>query len=206
MAKLRPIAVFKAPTAITKLIFKIRAFIVNLLLHPEYFAAIVPAPATVTTNVDGLEKKQANVTARIVGAAGLRNIILKLVNANLHDLIAQVQSLADNAPNYDTAVAIIQTAGLGVKVNGVKVKAPFAVSCRKGFAGIAYLAMKAIKKGSYDWQVSYDLGVTWTPLPGTRDAKTTLAGLKSGAEIMFQGRANAGGVAGKWFSAELIVA
>jgi hypothetical protein len=205
MAAKRAIAVFRAPKPIDKLIFKVRALIINLLLNPGYFAAIVPLPATVTGNVDTLETKQGRVVAKIVGAASLRNIILALVKTNINDLVAAVQSLADNSANLATAIAIIQAAGLEVKVNGVRVKAPFSAKCRAGFSGVAFLVMKAVHLASYDWQVSYDKGMTWVPLPGSRNASTTLEGLTLGAQLMFRGRANVGNVAGVGFPADLIV-
>lgn len=205
MATKRAIAVFRAPTKIEKFIFKVRALIINLLLNPGYFAAIVPLPATVTTNVDGLELKQGKVVAKIVGAASLRNIVFALVKTNINDLVAAIQSLADNSANLATAIAIIQAAGLEVKVNGVRIKAPFAAKCRAGFSGVAFLVMKAVHLASYDWQVSYDKGATWVPLPGTRISKTRLEGLALGSQLMFRGRANVGNIAGVWFPADLIV-
>ena len=205
MVTKRPIAVLKAPKPIDKLIFKVRALIINLLLNPGYFAAIVPVPATVTINVDDLELKQARVVAKIVGAGALRDLVLKTVKANINDLVAGIQSLADNAINVEMAIAIIQAAGLEVKVNGVRVIAPFEVKSRKGFSGIAYLKMKKVPLASYDWQVSYDMGVTWVNLPGTRASKTILDGLTLGAQLLFRARANVGNVAGVWMPAEVIV-
>ena len=205
MAVKRPIAVYKAPTKVEKFIFRVRALIINLLGNPGYFAAIVPVPATVTTNVDTLETKQARVVAKIPGAGALRNIALLLVKTNVNDLVAAIQSLADNSANVETAIAIIQAAGLGVKVNGVRVKAPFEAKCKKGFSGTAFLVMKKVHLASYDFQVSYDKGATWVPLPGSRAAKTQLNGLILGAQLMFRARANVGGVAGAWMPSDLII-
>ena len=196
---------FKAPKPIAKFIFRVRALIINLLLNPGYFSAIVPAPATVTTNVDTLETKQARVVAKIVGAAAVRNVQLSLVKANVNDLVAEVQSLADNSPNVATAIAIIQAAGLEVKVNGVSVKPPFEAKCRKGFSGTAFLIMKKVHRASYDRQVSYDNGVTWEPLPGSRLTKSTLDGLTLGAQLVFRARANVGDAVGAWIVFPLIV-
>lgn len=205
MATKRPIAVLKAPAKVEKFIFKVRALIINLLLNPGYFAAIVPVPATVTTNVDDLETKQGKVVAKIVGAAAIRNIALSLVKANANDLVAAVQSLADNSANATTAIAIIQAAGLGVKVNGVRVKPPFEAKCKKGSSGVAFLIMKKVHLASYDFQVSYDKGATWVPLPGSRLASTQLEGLTVGAQLLFRARANVSGIAGEWMPSDLII-
>ena len=205
MASKRPIAVFKAPKPIDKYIFKVRALIINLLANPGYFSGVSPSPATVTTNVGNLELKQGRVVAKKVGAAALRDVQLKRVKANVNDLIAEVQSLADNSDNEETAIAIIQAAGLGVKVNGVRIKAPFEVKCKKGFSGIAFLRMKKVLGASYDWQVSYNKGKTWVPLPGTKPANTQLENITPGSKLLFRGRANVGHVAGEWKTEELIV-
>ncbi len=99
----------------------------------------------------------------------------------------------------------MQAAGLEVKVNGVRVKPPFESKCKKGFSGIAFLIMKKVHLASYDFQVSYDKGVTWVPLPGSRLTKSSLGGLTLGAQLMFRARANVGDVAGEWFPSDLIV-
>ena len=205
MATKRPIAVFKAPKPIDKLIFKVRALIINLLGNPGYFTGIVPTPASVTTNVDDLELKQGNVVAKKVGAAALRNVILKTVKTNIYDLVADVQSLADNSSTVEDSIAIIQAAGLHVKVNGVHVKPPFGVKMKEGASGVVVLKMKSVKNASYDWQVSYDKGATFNPLPGTRSAETILEGLVRGSQLMFRARANVGNLPGVWQPAELIV-
>ena len=124
MASKRPVAVLKAPKPIDKFIFRVRALIINVLLNSGYFLLIVPTPAIVTANVDDLETKQGKVVAKIVGAGALRNLQLALVKTNVNDWVAAIQSLADNSPTVETAIAIIQAAGLEVKINGVRVKAP----------------------------------------------------------------------------------
>ena len=205
MASKRPVAVLKAPKPIDKFIFRVRALIINVLLNSGYFLLIVPTPAIVTANVDDLETKQGKVVAKIVGAGALRNLQLSTVKTNINDWVAAIQSLADNSPTIETAIAIIQAAGLEVKINGVRVKAPFAAKSRIGFSGIAFLIMKAVHLGSYDWQVSYDKGLTWIPLPGTRIAKTQMSGLTLGTMLLFRGRANVGNVEGAWMTAVLFV-
>ncbi len=205
MASKRPIAVLKAPKPIDKFIFKVRALIINLLLNPGYFSAIIPVPATVTLNVNDLELKQGKVVARKVGAAALRNTALTLVKTNVYDLVAQIQSLADNAANEEEAIAIIQAAGLEVKQNGVRIKPAFEAKCKAGLSGVVFVRMKKVPRASYDWQVSYDNGTTWVPLPGTRPADNIMEGITPGTKLVFRGRANVDYKAGVWMTASVIV-
>jgi len=46
----------------------------------------------------------------------------------------------------------------------------------------------AARRASYEWQSSLDGGKTWTILPTTLQAKTTVSGLTLGATVMFRSR------------------
>jgi len=206
----RPIAVWKEPVKIPTLIIDVKTKVINVNANPTYFSAIVPASDVVGKDADSLLTAEVLVKTRTVGLAADRDIKLNVVRTDVFDWMAFIQSLADHAKDYETAIAIIQAAGFGVKVNGVKIKAPFAVTNKKGAKGVASLKMKKVKavkgKTTYEWRYSTDGGLTWIPLLSGGVANQIIEGLTSGTSIIAQGRAIADNLAGIWMADSLVVA
>ena len=206
----RPIAVWKEPVKIPTLIIDVKTKVINVNANPTYFLAIVPASDAVGKDADALLTAEALVKTRTVGLAADRDIKLNVVRTDVFDWMAFIQSLADHAKDYDTAIAIIQAAGFGVKVNGVRIKAPFALTNKKGAKGVAVIKMKKVKavKGltTYEWRYSKDAGLTWIPLLSGSVANNLIEGLTSGATIIAQGRAIADKIASAWMAESLLVA
>ena len=206
----RPIAVWKEPTKIPNLIIDVKTKVINVKANPAYFGAIAPTPDEVGKDADILLTAESLVKTRTVGLAADRDIKLNAVRTDVFDWMAFIQSLADHAGDYATAIAIIQAAGFGVKVNGVKIKAPFAVTNKKGAPGVVVIKMRKVKalKGltTYEWRYSADGGKTWIPLLSGGVANQIIEGLASEASIICQGRAIADNVAGIWMADSVIVA
>ena len=206
----RPTAVWKEPSKIPNIIIDVKAKVINMKNNPVYFGTIAPTPDDVNKDADALLTAESLVKTRTVGLAADRDIKLNTVKNDMYDWLAFTQSAANRSGDFATAIAIIQAAGFGVKVNGVKVKAPFAVTNKKGAKGVASLKMKKVKavKGltTYDWRYSADGGVTWIPLLSGGKANQTIEGLESGASIIAQGRSIADNVASTWIADSVVVA
>ena len=206
----RPTAVWKEPKKIADVIIDVKAKIININNNTGYFGTIKPDSTTVSKRVGELFDAEVLVKTRTVGLAGDRDIKLIAVKDDMYDWMAFVQSAANRVGDYATAIAIIQAAGFGVKVNGVKIKAPFAVTNKKGAKGVATLKMKKVEaeKGTatYEWRYSVDEGATWIPLLSGNKASQIIEGLTSGASILCQGRAIADNMASVWITESLVVA
>jgi hypothetical protein len=119
------------------------------------------------------------------------------VVADIHQLAAYVQSVADGAP--DKAAQIIGSAGLGTHVHGMH--AGHDLVAHMGPGGLVMLRAHAGgKHAAYEWQHSTDSGKTWTTLPATTTASTHVAGLTAGSTMLFRARANKGDTPGDWTS------
>jgi hypothetical protein len=198
MAKTRKAAtvVWVTPTSIPTFISIFRAILLNLLANPGYFGTIIPAPATITPHLNTLATAESVVLTGVKGAAAARDLVLDPVVKDKKTLVSAIQTLCDNAATYEIAVAIAQAAGMRVKVNGVHVKPPF--QANPFGAGKAKLIRKKVPGASYDWQDSHDGGLTWGPLPGSKQADTIADGYTSNTDVLFRSRANLPGKPGVW--------
>ena len=206
--KKRPMVVFETSGPIPEFIINSKAVSINIA-GSSFFAAIVPTPTIVDSDIDKLDAAEALVRTRTTGLAGDRDIKYNAVKVDMDDWKGAVQSIADHTLDYTTAVAIIHAAGFGVKVNGVHVKAPFAVTNKKGAAGVGSLKMKAVKavKGrtTYEFAISTDKGLTWIPYFSSPVANMEATGLVSGTSVLFRGRAIADRLASAWLVVGLVV-
>jgi len=168
------IAVLLLPKHVPDII-KLGKAIVGAMTGNAYFPTPSPTLASVTAHLADLETAETIAESRAKGTASARNIKLKLVDSYLQGLRAYVQMMAD--ADLDHAVAIIQSAGMNVKKRPVRVKSDLAAKPGKA-SGQVTLEAKAAPKGraSYDWEYSIDQK-TWTAIPTTLVAKTTVAGL-----------------------------
>jgi hypothetical protein len=189
----RPLAILNMAIirAIGNFIIKAQAIVTNMTNNAVIFVAPVPALPLVTTDINNLETAQGEAETRVAGAAAERNLKYDIVLDDLRGLQRYVQTLADAAPNEAAAIAIINSSGFDLKVQGVRVK-PMLVARNGQGAGIIKLVAKAFtstprQRASYEWQMSTD-GINWTNLPGTLQAKTTVSGLTAGSRYYFRFR------------------
>ena len=195
----RPIAVFPIGKLkkIGDFILKIRAIILNIVSNPTIFVTPSPTTLVVTTNTTGLESAEALAQTRVVGAVSARNLKYTVVLKNIHGIQSYVQTLADNAPDEATAIAIISASGFDLKNKGVRVKPLLSAKNGAVSGTVALIAKSAGKRASYNWRQSID-NVAWTDLPPSLQAKTTVIGLTRASVVYFQYRAITIAGPGNW--------
>lgn len=204
----RPIAV----TFVNKLLVvatfieKVKNFLFNIDEHSgDYFPTPLPTITSVAGHVVALETAQTLAETHATGTAAARDVKYNVVVKDVRALIAYVQLTADAQPTYDTAQAVIEAAGLGVRVNGVRVKAPLAAKNTKTAGKIMLIAKSAGKNSVYEWQISDD-GAAWNDLPFTTVAKTAVENLETGSKKYVRVRATTKeSGTGNWSSTVLIV-
>jgi hypothetical protein len=104
----------------------------------------------------------------------------------LERLRSYVQSIADANP--ESAVAIIESAGMSVKGKGGRHAQVFGAQLGDRLGEVILSAPKAGDRAAYEWAYSIDGMKTWIPLLGTMQTKTTVTGLPSGVTVYFQHR------------------
>lgn len=187
--KQRPIAALNVPGALGDFIIKAR-MIVQMMTNNagEYFTNPSPSLATVTADINALEAAEDVAKTRIVGSAAERDKAYDKALRDLHGLQLYVQTLADKAEDNDDAIAIISNSGFEVKSHGIYTKDALNVKHGKA-SGTVMLIAKAIKgSGAYEWQMSYD-NATWTNIPATIEANTSVKALPPSSLIYFRCRA-----------------
>ena len=111
-----------------------------------------------------------------------RNAALEKVKADLRTLRNYVQELVDADPA--NAESIIESAGMSERQQASHGKLKNTVSDGVE-SGSVYLTGEGA--GPHDWRISTD-GETWTLLPSSRTAKTTVFRLTPGVTYYFQNR------------------
>lgn len=198
-SQLRPLVVLNIAKLrrINDFIAKMRGISLNMGNNVALFPAPSPTIATFSTNIDALEAAEAVIKTGLRNAVEARNQAYDLVLDNVHNLQNYVQNLADNAADYDDAVNLIAASGMDIKGRGTRVKPDIEV--RNGsISGSVELIVKAKKgRNAYEWQMSADQ-LTWTMLPVTLQAKTTLTRLTKGQTLYFRSRPVTKGGEGDW--------
>ena len=146
------------------------------------FSAPVPPLATLKDQATKVEVAERLVGTRVKGAAAARNVQRELLVRMLETECSYVQTLCDASP--DQAVAIIEAAGLAVAVTPARNQAILKVTLGvpsgtvELHANAASLAGRSGKKICFNWQWTTDGGKTFTSMPTTPHAKTTIANLQ----------------------------
>ena len=173
--------------------------------HPALFANPDPAIATVQGQVVVVGNAEIVALTRARGSAAARDVQLGLLVGMLEKGVCYVQGLADTCPSQDQAVALILAAGLSVAAVGGHIKPILAVK-QGPVAGSVILDANARaltggtkKKYFLNWQLSADGGKTWTSMPSTPKAKTSLDGLTPLTTYEFRvSVTNSDGTTGAW--------
>jgi hypothetical protein len=125
---------------------------------------------------------------RVNGGAATRNLKYDAVLKNVHGLQNHVQTLADNAVDEHTSIAIIIASGFDLKNKGVRVKPDFAVENGTVSGSVKLKAKSAGNRAAYEWRRSPN-NTTWTELPPTLQARVNVDGLTPASIMYFQYRA-----------------
>jgi hypothetical protein len=191
----RTVAVLKAPKSVPALITYARAILTAMTGNPR-FPNPSPQLADVKRSTDDLEVSEAAARARTRGAAGLRNEKRTALVAKL-DLLKDCVQIAVDADPLNAA-GIIASATMSIRKVPSRTKKVFAVKPGPVAGSLKVSTPSAGPRVSYDWQSSADGGKTWTLLPTTLQARTTVTGLAVGARYSFRYRVVTKSGVGDW--------
>lgn len=135
-----------------------------------------------------LDEAETKAAARTWGAAMARDAIKKEVVNDLYHLRDYVQGVAEKIPLPETAAAVITSAFMRVKKVPQRVVPPLTAK-NTGVPGQVALAARTVAPlASYYWEYSFDQE-SWTPVPETLKASTTIDGLPWAKLTYFRFRA-----------------
>jgi len=180
----KAIAVLKLSNKVSDVI----AFAQSVLASMEAAKATFPTPSPTMTvfqaDITALVTAESAALGRAKGAVDTRNAKLEVVKGDLEAQRAYVQLVAD-AANPSNAAAIVESAGMSLRKVTPRDKPPLSV--RQGFLSgtVILMAKAAARQAAYNWQHSPDQK-TWTSLPQTLQAKTTVSGLTAGTVHYFR--------------------
>lgn len=200
--KPQPILVLDLKKSVPGLIIQSKTFVLNVTGNPLSFSTLDPVGAIVGTDIDNLQGAETALENG-TGKMGPRTTALDKVWEDLNNWGGQVQGLVRKLSSYTDQVNLIHLFGAKVKVNGKWVKPPFDVVNTS--AGVATLIKKKVPGAVNEYQVSYDMGVTWVGLVSTTLNEIPVAGFAIGATPFFRTRANMGLVEGTWLVISIII-
>jgi hypothetical protein len=152
--------------------------------------------AVVTTDNNALSTAQTLATSKLKGAVADRNAKRVIVVSDLKQLVAYVEGVAD--ANSADAQTIIESAGMTVKKTVTpKPKQDLALKPGPVSGAVKVVAKAAATRSSYEWEWSTDQK-TWTALPSTIQAKTTIQGITPGTTIYVRRRVVTKAGVGDW--------
>ena len=155
--------------------------IIAAMTGNKSFPSPSPTLATVTSDSTSLASAQTVALTKAKGAAAERNVKLAVVVVDLRLLAAYVQGVAIGDPV--NAISIIESAGMSVKKPRTTTPKQDLALKHGAVSGIVMVKAKAQgPRSSYEWQWSTD-GKTWTSLPTTIQANTSITGLTPGTTI-----------------------
>jgi len=182
----RIVAVSKFPSPVVALLKYTQAFIAALT-NNAFFTDAAAVIASLQAAFTALDTTETAAKTRAIGTVAARDNAKAALLTTLHGAKAYVQKKADATP--DQAQAIIESVAMTVRKTPIRVKLGF--TANPGVvSGSVHLAARAVgRRASYEWQWSADGGKTWTVLPGTLQAKTTVPNLPVGTNCSFRFRA-----------------
>ena len=158
-------------------------FIVRSMTGNAWFPAPPVSLATVSTDIGNLVTAQTIALSRAKGTAQDRNDKKAIVLADLHQLLAYVQNVANLNPK--NAETIIESSGFDFKLEAPHLKQAIAVKPKKGESGTMIATVKKIDGTMASlWQTSADGGRTWVSLDPTAKGRIEITGLTPGSTLM----------------------
>jgi hypothetical protein len=190
----RTLAAMKLPKSVPA-ILKVTSALIAALASP-FFQNGAPVIAALTKAFTATDTAETAAKTRAKGTVAARNAALTTLIAVIHAAKAFVQQTAD--ADAEHAEAIIAAAGMTVRKPTSHHKPPFTVK-QGATSGTVNLAAKAVAvRASYEWEWSADGGKTFSQLPPTLQAKTTMAGVVPGSTLQFRFRAVTKAGLGDW--------
>jgi hypothetical protein len=168
----------KVPAYVTQC----RAIITRMTAAPNLQT---PLLTKALADVNALDASEQNAHKGSPAATKDRNAKLLVVRSDMRQLKAFVQSAAD--ADLANAQSIIEASGMSVGKRTLPVKPALAAKQGK-VTTTANLYARAVKgRASYEWQMSADQK-TWTDLPRTVTAQTSVTGLTPATVYYFRFR------------------
>ena len=161
-------------------LLKVTGAIVAAMTGNAFFPNAAALLTAVGNAQKALDTAETATKTRAIGTVAARNAARSDLLSQIHAARALVQSAADADPAH--AEAMITSAGMAVRKPTTHTTAPFNATQGPTSGPFVPVANAARRRASYDWQWSPDGGKTWTELPLTLQAKTTVAGIRCGHE------------------------
>jgi len=178
-------AALHKPTNASQLVIY-TGLVIEKMTNNPWFPQPFPPLARVQAAAQALDVAQTNTLIGAKGLADKRNAARAKLSNLLEQLRAYVEGVANE--NLEFARSIIESAAMDAVMPRYPQLAPFRVNLGKE-PHAADLACKAGPKGcGYCWQMSTDGGETWTDLPSTKQARTTVPDLVPGKTYWFRHR------------------
>jgi hypothetical protein len=191
-----PLAVLLLPKPTKELLTFGKAVHDAMLGNPN-FPRPNPPLGVFKANLEALDDAETKAATRTKGAATARDAIKKQVMNDLSHLCDYVQGVAEKAASPAAAAAVISSAFMSIKKVPQRVTPPLRAK-NTGVPGQVALAAKPVaRKASYYWEHSLDQ-VTWTCVPETLNASTTIDGLPWAQLCYFRFRALTGAGKGEY--------
>ena len=188
-SKFRPMATYRAAGAIGNFIANSNT-LVYMLQHGTYFTAPPVTYITANALIANLQVAETLARTGVTGSAAARDLVYQGVLTNNRNFMIYVQTLADAAGSKTQAIAIISASGFGLKVEGIRIKAPLTAELTL-VSGQVSLNSKAPKmRALYNWQTGIEVSgiIIWTNLPNTLKSKVKLNSLPLGVRTFFRNR------------------
>jgi hypothetical protein len=168
--------------------------------------ASLASNATAIQNQSGvLDKAETLAGTKARGTASARNVQRNLLVGMLQTILPLVQAIANQAGTLAGSIAVIEAAGLVVKLVAKRTKAILAATqALPGGpvvldANATALGVSKSRKSFFNWQSTADGGKTFVTLPSTPKCKTSVANLTPLTTMGFRvAVTNSSGVMGEW--------
>ena len=164
------------PKPVAKLIVRMTQILDAMLANKTIFVSppVAISLALAQTRVAALGSAEGLAKGGGTAAIQARDAARKLVIEDANQLHGYVQQLANATPAE--AATIAAAAAMALRKNSVKPKHDLVV--KQTVSGtIKIVAGNVLGARSHEWQYSLDGGKTWTALPPTAQASTTVTGL-----------------------------
>ncbi len=177
-------ATLKIPKGNAALLVLAKAILLALTNNKATFASPTPALAQFSTDIDAFDTAETATKSGTKGMVAIRDEKRLALIADLHQLLAYVQQIANLTP--DQAASIIESAGMGVRKPAARTKSDLAATTVAS-ATVKLTAKSQKGAKAHDWQYSTD-GKTWIAAPSTTQSKTTIGSLPTGGLVYFRHR------------------
>jgi hypothetical protein len=182
-----PLAVLILPSSTKELLTYCKA-VHDAMDGNTNFPSPNPPLSAFKANLNGLDDAETKAATRAKGAVEARDAFKRLVTNDVYHLRDYVQGVAEKIPTREAAAAVITSAFMRVRKVPQRV-VPALVAKNTGIPGRVALAAKTVAPvATYYWEHSPDQ-VTWTSVPETMKASTTVDDLPWAKLYYFRFRA-----------------